>query len=326
MIAGPAAAASRLHGRLTLAFAAGRHGTVLRHAEQAAPLKIVRPFPLAGGGLLVQVLTLGPGMCGGDRHTIEVTVEPGARAVIIMQSASRLLAMDEGDHARLDVTLTVRSGGQLEYYPGLTIPFAGSSFIQRIDARLSNRAAGSACSKAGRPDAAAAANPCSSAAISARTPVSVDGAAGLCGRDGARAGEAMTSRGAGVLEGHRYVASGFWHGATLGADDPLRTSDGTLVALGQSRPEAGVLAGARDGWIRPGRDRSARRPPNRQRLGSAAGSPSPIHVLIAISGQVAATACRSNTDRSNACAINLYPASPGWSMSGESASARNRAG
>ena len=79
----------------------------LRHAEQAAPLKIVRPFPLVGGGLLVQVLTLGPGMCGGDRHSIEVTVEPGARAVIIMQSASRLLAMDEGDHARLDVTLTV---------------------------------------------------------------------------------------------------------------------------------------------------------------------------------------------------------------------------
>ena len=244
---GPAASASRVHGRLTLAFAAGCHGTVLRHAEQAAPLKIVRPFPLVGGGLLVQVLTLGPGMCGGDRHSIEVTVEPGARAVIIMQSASRLLAMDEGDHARLDVTLTVRSGGQLEYYPGLTIPFAGSSFIQRIAATVESGGRLGlletwATGRSSRGESL------QFRAISARTLVSVDGLPAY-----ADAMELAPARhgvaGAGVLEGHRYVASGFWHGATLAADDPLPKSQDSLVALGQSGPKQVYLrALAMDGF------------------------------------------------------------------------------
>jgi urease accessory protein len=109
---------------------------MLAHAHAAAPLKIVRPFPLAGGGVLVQVLSLGPGICAGDAHDIRITVEAGARAVVIMQSASRLLSMPEGTHASQRVTLTVRSGGQLEYYPGLTIPFTDSSFIQNITASV----------------------------------------------------------------------------------------------------------------------------------------------------------------------------------------------
>jgi urease accessory protein len=245
--ADPACGATRLHGHLTLGFVAGPHGTALRHAHTAAPLKIVRPFPLAGGGLLVQVLTLGPGMCAGDRHSIDVTVDPGARAVIIMQSASRVLAMDEGDQAALDVKLTVRAGGQLEYYPGLTIPFANSSFIQRITATVDTGGRlglleSWATGRSSRGECL------QFRSLSARTLVSVAGLPAY-----ADAMELVPAThdvaGAGVLEGHRYVASGFWHGVTLDRDEPLVAPPGTLFALGQSGPEQVYLrALAMDGY------------------------------------------------------------------------------
>ncbi len=44
--------------------------------------------------------------------------------------------------------------------------------------------------------------------------------------------------GAGVLAGRRYVAAGFWHGATLPADASVtEDASGALVALAQSTPE-----------------------------------------------------------------------------------------
>ena len=59
-------------------------------------MKIVRPFALDGGRALVQVLTLGPGLCAGDAVELDITVEPGARAVVVMQAASRILGMEAG--------------------------------------------------------------------------------------------------------------------------------------------------------------------------------------------------------------------------------------
>ncbi len=248
MIAEPPASVSRLDGRLTLMFATASRRTTLVYAHAAAPLKIVRPFHIAGGGLIVQVLALGPGMCAGDTHTIEIAVAPGARAVVIMQSASRLLAMPEGEHAALNVTLTVRAGGQLEYYPGLTIPFTDSSFVQRITADVEPGARLGlletwGTGRSGRGEYLGFRR------ISARTTVAVDGHPVYA--------DAMELEpaahdvgGTGVLEGHRYVASGFWYGATLPPGQPLTRSDGTLVALGQSAPgQVYLRALAMDGCV-----------------------------------------------------------------------------
>lgn len=232
MIDARQARVSPVHGRLELVFAPGFGGTVLAHAHVTAPLKIVRPFPLDGGGALVQILTLGPGMCAGDRCTIDVTVEPGARAVVIMQSASRLLGMPDGEHAAQSVTLTVRAGGQLEYYPGLTIPFADSHFVQRVHARAG---AGSrlgvletwATGRTGRGEHLRFRR------LSSRTTIAVDDALVYADALELDAGVANVA-GAGVLEGYRYIASGFWHGATLDAGDAAPPSEGALMAIGQS--------------------------------------------------------------------------------------------
>jgi urease accessory protein len=238
--------AARVQGRLELVFAPGRGGTTLAHAHVSAPLKIVRPFPLNDGRALVQVLTLGPGFCSGDHYTLDVTVEPGARAVIIMQAAARVLGMTADAQATQSVNLTVHSGGQLEYYPGLTIPFADSSFVQRVhvaaaaDARvgiLENWSMG----RSSRGEYLRFRR------LSSRTTVAVDGSPVY-----ADAIELEPSRthaeATGILERYRYTASGFWLGASPDLAG-VSSVDGTLVAFGHTAPgQVYLRALAMDGY------------------------------------------------------------------------------
>jgi urease accessory protein len=217
---------------LELVFAPGHAGTVLSHAHVTAPLKIIRPFALGCGRSLVQLLTLGPGLCGGDQCTIDVTVEAGARAVVITQSAARLLGMSEGDVATQSVRLTVRDGGLLEYYPGLTIPFAGSSFVQRVDARVDAGARlgileSWSTGRVGRGEHLRFRH------ISSRTTVAVDGMPAYADALELEPAVAHVS-GTGVLENYRYLAAGFWHGATLGPGPAASPPEGVLSAMGHS--------------------------------------------------------------------------------------------
>jgi urease accessory protein len=220
-------------GRLELVFAARPTGTALVHAHAVAPLKIVRPFALDDGRALVQILTLGPGFCAGDRHTVEIVVESGARAVVVMQAASRILGMAGGARATQTVNITVDSGGQLEYYPGLTIPFPDSSFDQRLavaavrDARvglLEQWSTGRSCRG----------EHLRFRRLSSRTTVVVDGVPAYA--DAIELEPAAADVGAsGILEKHHYAAAGFWHGATCEADERHPRPD-ALVAFGRTAP------------------------------------------------------------------------------------------
>lgn len=223
--------ATPVRGRLELAFAARSTGTVLAHAYVSAPLKIVRPFQLPGGGLLVQVITLGPGLCAGDDCRIDVTVESGARAVVVMQAASRILGMPEGAHATQSVNLVVAGGGQIEYYPGLTIPFAESCFRQRvtITADRQSRVGILECWATGRQTRGEYLR---FRHLSSRTIVTLNGRpafADVLEIDGSSNLAAAT----GILEGHQYVASGFWHGVPPDASITLTATD-ALMAFGRT--------------------------------------------------------------------------------------------
>ena len=248
--------ATPVRGRLELAFRAGSTGTVLAHAFVSAPLKIVRPFQLSGGGLLVQVITLGPGLCAGDDCRIDVTVESGARAVVVMQAASRILGMPEGAQATQSVNLVVAPSGQIEYYPGLTIPFAESGFRQRIaiSADRQSRVGILECWAAGRQTRSEYLR---FRHLSSRTIVTVNDQPAF-----ADAVEIDTTSdlaaGAGILEGHRYFASGFWHGVPADASIALTARD-ALVAFGRSTSPDQVFlrALAHDGFAMSGLLQSA---------------------------------------------------------------------
>jgi urease accessory protein len=235
-----------VRGRLELVFAPGPGGTSLAHAHSSAPLKIVRPFPLGRGRALVQVLTLGPGFCGGDHYSLDVTVESGARAVVIMQAAARVLGMTGDASATQSVTLRVHSGGQLEYYPGLTIPFADSSFVQRVhvtaaaDARVGILEHWSM----GR---SSRGEQLQFRRLSSRTTVAIDGApiyADAIELEPSQTNVAAT----GMLENYRYMASGFWLGASPDLAG-VHSVDGTLMAFGHAAPDQVYLrALAMDGF------------------------------------------------------------------------------
>ena len=143
---GVAPSVGSLHGRLALRFAARGAHTILSHANVVAPLKIVRPFRLDDGRLLVQLLSLGPGLCGGDCCSVDVSVEAGARVVLVAQSATRILAMRDTEPARQRVHLTVRAEGSSNTTPASSFHFqtAASCSASRL---TWNQTRGSASSK-----------------------------------------------------------------------------------------------------------------------------------------------------------------------------------
>ena len=227
----PAASAVRaVVGRIDLVFAASGTGTVLAHAYARAPLKIVRPFDLDDGRGLVQILQLGPGLCAGDEYTIDITVRAGARAVVIMQSASRIIGMPERTDATQRVTLKVEAGAHLEYYPGLTIPFADASFVQRVDVDAARDSRVGiletwGMGRSGRGEHLAFRR------ISSRTTMTIDGDVVYADAMELEPSSAALG-GTGVLEGYRYAASGFWHNAALDPGATLAARDGVITAFG----------------------------------------------------------------------------------------------
>ena len=123
-------------GGLTLRFAPGPRGTRLRHQAGTAPLRCLRAFDLGGGEAIAQVVHVGPGVMAGDRLALTLEAEPGAQAVVVAQSATKLHAMIDGTHAEQHVRIRVGAGASLEWHPGLSIPFARSAFRQRVEVDL----------------------------------------------------------------------------------------------------------------------------------------------------------------------------------------------
>jgi urease accessory protein len=218
-----------------------RHGhTVLARSLVTAPMTVVRPFALADGAQLVQLITLGPGFCGGDRIHIRITAEPGANVVVTTTAATRVLSMREGAHAEQHVAIAAAAGATVQYYPLVTIPFPDSALVQTIavDAAAGSRVGVLETWALGR---TARDEYLRFRALSSQTRLHVDGtllyadAIELQPREDALAG-------AGLLAGRRYVASGVWYGIAL----PDQPQDGAgagdvLVALAQSRPDIAYL-------------------------------------------------------------------------------------
>lgn len=195
----------------------------------------------------MQVLTLGPGLCGGDTFAIDITVHPGARAVVVMQAASRILGMSDGAKASQSVSLSVGTGAQLEYYPGLTIPFADSSLSQRINVSA-DRDARVGILESWAMGRHSRGEHLRFRRLSSRTLVSVGGQPVFA--DALEIEPTATDAAAlGILENHRYVASGFWHGVPTSASlatPPTRV----LMALDRctARDDVFLRALASDGY------------------------------------------------------------------------------
>ena len=227
-------------GRAEIVFVSRGGRTVLAHARTTAPMTLIRPFPLPGGRLIVQLITLGPGVCGGDRIAIDITAGPGTDAVVTTTAATRVLSMQPPLHAEQHVRITAHEDAVVQYYPLVTIPFPDSAFTQTIEVAATSR------SRVGVLETWAMGRTARGEylqfrSLSSRTSLHVDGT--LCYADATelRPGDGPLA-GAAILGGRRYLATGFWSGATI-PDAPqhgAQTGD-LLIALAQSRPGIAYL-------------------------------------------------------------------------------------
>jgi urease accessory protein len=142
----PAAAAGAVgkDGRVACRFAADADGQT-RLVKDFAKV----PFHLTGGlthddGLpaaaTVYVQTPTAGIAQGDRHAVEVTVDPGAKAHVTGQSATKVLRM-ERNYGATTVDLSVGEGGYLEYLPEPTICHRDARYRQDCSLSLGADAA-----------------------------------------------------------------------------------------------------------------------------------------------------------------------------------------
>ena len=234
-------------GGASLRFARCGSRTSLVHSRVAAPLAFVRPFELPDGRLVVQLVTLGPGLCGGDAVELDVTVEDGAEVVLTTTAATRVLSMDPGSGAEQHVRLRAGPGASLEYYPALSIPFPGSTLSQtlHIDADATARIGVVERWAFGR---IARDEYLAFDSLRSRTTLAVDGTlvyADALHLDPARDDVAN----AGVLDGRRYLAAGVFSGvASLSPGGQPDAPPDLDVALALSRPGLAYLrALANDG-------------------------------------------------------------------------------
>lgn len=225
--------AHEVRGRAELVFARRGSRTVLAQSRIEAPMTVIRPFERPDGRLVVQLITLGPGLCGGDAIHVDVTAEDGARVVVTTTAATRVMTMECGEQAGQHVALRAGREASIEYYPAVTIPFPGSALVQtvKVEADPTSRVGVIETWAMGR---AARGEYLQFRSLSSRTTLSVDGVLTYADAMELEPGVAGVAH-AGVLAGRAYVASGFWYGAAVETDaaEPPATG-GPLVAFAQS--------------------------------------------------------------------------------------------
>lgn len=111
--------------------------TVLAACQQQAPLRIVRAFPLEGGGVLAHLHNVSGGLLGGDHLELSVQVGASASVQLTTTGATRLYRQRKEAPATTTVNeFTVNENALLEYAPDPLIPFAGARFYQQTVIRL----------------------------------------------------------------------------------------------------------------------------------------------------------------------------------------------
>ncbi len=234
-----------LAGWVRLVFKARAGRTYLADQYDEPPLKIVRPFELENGRVLVQVMNMTAGVLGGDRFLLEIVVEGGAKVVVVNQSATRVHGMLPGVSAREEVRIEVKSGGEFEYYPGLVIPFADADFSQKITANVAedSRFGLLQWCAAGRVERG---ENLAFRRLSTRTGVYLGEKP--CYMDALELEPRRCKpAGWGILEGHSYVASGFWHWLDRAECEDYSGPEALLVSGVPAKGQVYLRALARDG-------------------------------------------------------------------------------
>lgn len=127
-------------GRLDLHYERQGQRTNLATSRCSSPWHLFAPMYLDSSGCaFTSLVNPSGGFVAGDHLSIHASLRRDAHVVFSTPSANRLYR-SLGEEARQTVKLFVASGAVLEWFPDVTIPFAGSRFVQMIDVRLAEGA------------------------------------------------------------------------------------------------------------------------------------------------------------------------------------------
>jgi urease accessory protein len=107
----------------------------LARLYQRTPCRVLFPRPEPGDLPVAALLTTSGGLAGGDRLSLAVTLEPGARAVVTTAAAEKVYR-SLGPDAAVTVSLAAADGTWLEWLPQETILFDGARLKRRVDVDL----------------------------------------------------------------------------------------------------------------------------------------------------------------------------------------------
>jgi urease accessory protein len=128
-------------GGVRLELVPGGDKTRLGACYQQVPLRVLPPFQFPPDpAALLYLLNPTAGLLDGDAHLVEVTAQPGTRAVVTGQSANRVHPAVAGFSTQ-QWKVHVCAGAELVVLPGPTIPYQGCRYYQRavIDLELGAR-------------------------------------------------------------------------------------------------------------------------------------------------------------------------------------------
>jgi urease accessory protein len=103
--------------------------------HQAGAAKIRLPHSHRGEVMDVVLINTSGGLAGGDRLGWEVTLGPGAQAVVTTQACERAYRT-LGERAGVSVALEVGAGARLDWLPQETIIYNGSGLERRFEAAV----------------------------------------------------------------------------------------------------------------------------------------------------------------------------------------------
>ena len=126
-------ALERANGTTRLRFGTDGARRFVMERYASAPARLMTP---AGEGVPEAVLAnTSGGLAGGDRMSVSVDVEPGAKGVVSGQAAERVYrALDRP--AKVKTTLTVEANARLQWLPQETILYNGGHLERQINVRL----------------------------------------------------------------------------------------------------------------------------------------------------------------------------------------------
>jgi urease accessory protein len=120
--------------RLTARPVGGR--TVLADVRFTAPYKVLHPFYDENDNMSVMLVSVSAGLLAGDRQSVAITVQEGARLAVTSQAFEKIHKMEEGAFAARDTRITVERDAALSYMPLPVIPFRDSAFRSQTEVRL----------------------------------------------------------------------------------------------------------------------------------------------------------------------------------------------